>query len=45
MLSAETASGQYPREAVSMMATIAVEAEAYQKDRHFPEPPQARQPL
>ncbi len=44
MLSAETASGQYPREAVSMMATIAVEAEAYQKERHFPEPPQVINP-
>jgi pyruvate kinase len=44
MLSAETASGQYPREAVSMMATIAVEAEAYQSERHFPEPPQAANP-
>lgn len=44
MLSAETASGQYPTEAVRMMATIAVEAENYQSQRHFPEPPQAVNP-
>ena len=44
MLSAETASGQYPVEAVRMMATIAVEAENYQSQRHFPEPPQAANP-
>ena len=39
MLSAETASGQYPLEAVRMMAAIAVDAEAYAALHPFPEPP------
>ena len=32
MLSAETASGQYPREAVTMMSRIIIEAEAHMRD-------------
>ena len=41
MLSAETASGKYPREAVSMMARIIEEAEASIKE--FPRPPTQEQ--
>ena len=39
MLSAETASGAHPLEAVRMMATIAEEAECFLSNRPFPEPP------
>jgi pyruvate kinase len=39
MLSAETASGQHPIEAVRMMAAIAREAESFLGQRAFPEPP------
>jgi pyruvate kinase len=39
MLSAETASGQYPLETVRMMASIANEAECFLRNRPFPEPP------
>jgi pyruvate kinase len=44
MLSAETASGQYPVEAVRMMAEIAGEAEAVLRHRPFPEPPPGKSP-
>ncbi|MEQ1947660.1 MAG: pyruvate kinase [Bryobacteraceae bacterium] len=44
MLSAETASGKHPVQAVRMMASIAVEAEAYLAKRPFPEPPLSSQP-
>jgi pyruvate kinase len=36
MLSAETASGRYPREAVNMMARIAVQAEAHLRESQLP---------
>ncbi len=39
MLSAETAAGRYPVEAVRMMSEIAMEAEAYRERSPFPEPP------
>ena len=45
MLSAETASGQYPVEAVRMMAEIAVEAESVLRHRPFPEPAPAAGPV
>jgi len=44
MLSAETASGRYPLEAVRMMASIAIEAENFLGGRPFTEPPLGRQP-
>ena len=44
MLSAETASGQYPLDTVRMMSNIAVEAEAFALHRPFPEPPLGPQP-
>jgi len=44
MLSAETASGEYPLEAVRMMATIAVEAESFAANHRLPEPPLGPQP-
>ena len=39
MLSAETASGKHPLEAVRMMASIAIEAEKFLVGRPFSEPP------
>jgi pyruvate kinase len=44
MLSAETATGQYPLEAVRMMASIANKAECFLSHRPFPEPPLGNQP-
>lgn len=44
MLSAETASGQYPVEAVRMMAAIACEAESFLGQRAFPKPPLGEKP-
>lgn len=44
MLSAETASGQHPLEAVRMMAAIANEAESYLGQRALPEPPLGEKP-
>ena len=44
MLSAETASGQHPLEAVRMMAAIASEAESFLGQRAFPEPPLGQRP-
>ncbi len=44
MLSAETASGLYPLEAVRMMSTIAVEAESFAINRPLQEPPLGFQP-
>lgn len=41
MLSAETATGRHPVEAVRTMSEIALEAEAYLENRPFPEPPLA----
>jgi pyruvate kinase len=44
MLSAETASGAHPLEAVRMMVTIAQETEAYVRHRFFEEPAQEANP-
>lgn len=44
MLSAETASGAHPVEAVRMMASIAEETEAYVRHKFFDEPPQEPNP-
>jgi pyruvate kinase len=44
MLSAETASGAHPVEAVRMMDTIATEAEAYLGNKPFAEPPMDANP-